>query len=584
MNEKHYTSEVATQCLLALLKEHGVKKIIASPGTTNHVFVGSVQSDPWFEVYSSVDERSAAYLACGMAAETGEVVVITCTGATASRNYLSGLTEAFYRKLPVVAVTYNAGIQQKGHLVAQQIDRDFIQKDVARCTINIPMVKDESDHWLTNVEINKALLATRHRGGGPVHINISTGYSRDFSVKVLPKERVIHRICYGDKMPILDAKKTVIFIGSHRNFTQEETEAIDLFCSKYDAIVLCDHTSGYYGKYRIQSSLIGAQKDSITFKDIDLLIHVGEISGDYYSIKRPCRVWRVSEDGEIRDTFHKLTNIFEMPVLEFFRHFAGCADSSDNNILLQESKAEYAELMAMIPELPFSNVWIAQRTAPCIPANSVVHLGILNSLRSWNFFSFPDNVESYCNVGGFGIDGIMSTVEGAAISKPNKLFFLVIGDLAFFYDINSLGNRHHPRNLRILLINNGLGTEFTNFNHPCAQFGEKALPYMAAEGHFGCKSRELVKHFATDLGYTYLTAHDKESFELTLKEFLAPDANGPIIFEVFTNPKDESDALEYMLNLKMPLNNGHPISSIIKNAVKYMVGEKGKKIINIFKG
>lgn len=53
------------------------------------MFVGSIQQDTWFEIYSSVDERSAAYLACGIATESGEPVAITCTGATASRNYLS---------------------------------------------------------------------------------------------------------------------------------------------------------------------------------------------------------------------------------------------------------------------------------------------------------------------------------------------------------------------------------------------------------------------------------------------------------------------------------------------------------------
>ena len=123
MGQPHYTSEKGTQILIALLKAFGIKKVIASPGTTNMAFVGSVQNDPWFEMYSSVDERSAAYMACGMAAESGEPVVITCTGATASRNYMPGMTEAYYRKLPVIAVTYNAGIDKKHHLIAQQIDR-----------------------------------------------------------------------------------------------------------------------------------------------------------------------------------------------------------------------------------------------------------------------------------------------------------------------------------------------------------------------------------------------------------------------------------------------------------------------------
>ena len=102
---KYYTSEKHTQILIALLKAHNIRKIVASPGTTNICFVGSLQSDPYFEIYSSVDERSAAYIACGLARESGEPVVLSCTGATASRNYAPGLTEAYYSNVPVLAVT-----------------------------------------------------------------------------------------------------------------------------------------------------------------------------------------------------------------------------------------------------------------------------------------------------------------------------------------------------------------------------------------------------------------------------------------------------------------------------------------------
>ena len=114
MEKKYYTSEKNVQILLALLKAHGIRKIIASPGATNVCFVGSCQSDSWFELYSSVDERSAAYMACGLAAESGEPVVLSCTGSTASRNYLPGLTEAYYRKLPVLAVTSHQGKDRIG--------------------------------------------------------------------------------------------------------------------------------------------------------------------------------------------------------------------------------------------------------------------------------------------------------------------------------------------------------------------------------------------------------------------------------------------------------------------------------------
>ena len=72
-----YTNERNVQIVIALLKAHGIHRVIASPGTTNMTFVVSIENDPWFQIWSSVDERSAAYLACGMAAETGEPVAIS---------------------------------------------------------------------------------------------------------------------------------------------------------------------------------------------------------------------------------------------------------------------------------------------------------------------------------------------------------------------------------------------------------------------------------------------------------------------------------------------------------------------------
>ncbi len=200
-NDKFYTSERNVQILLSLLKANGIKKIIASPGTTNYSLVGSVQNDPWFEVYSSVDERSAAYMACGMAAESGEPIVFTCTGATASRNYIPGMTEAFYRKLPILAVTSHQGTDRIGQLIPQNIDRRNIPNDIALLQVELPVVRDSRDEDYVMMEANKAVLELRRNGGGPVHINLFTSYSRDFSVKTLPEVLVMHRFMAWDKLP-----------------------------------------------------------------------------------------------------------------------------------------------------------------------------------------------------------------------------------------------------------------------------------------------------------------------------------------------------------------------------------------------
>ena len=71
-----YTDNLNQQILIALLKEHGIKKIVASPGGTNPALVISMQSDSFFEMYSCVDERSAAYMACGLAEEALSLIHI----------------------------------------------------------------------------------------------------------------------------------------------------------------------------------------------------------------------------------------------------------------------------------------------------------------------------------------------------------------------------------------------------------------------------------------------------------------------------------------------------------------------------
>ena len=141
----NYSDDKNVLILLSLLKAHNIKKIVTSQGVANITFVASVQIDPYFEVYSSVDERSAAYIACGLAEESGEPVVISCTGATASRNYMPALTEAFYRKLPILAVTSARDIAWVGQNSPQQIDRSVLPRDIARYSLHLPTLHTAKD-------------------------------------------------------------------------------------------------------------------------------------------------------------------------------------------------------------------------------------------------------------------------------------------------------------------------------------------------------------------------------------------------------------------------------------------------------
>ena len=567
--EKFYSAERNVQILVALLKAHNIRYVIASPGTTNINFVASVQCDSWFKVFSSVDERSAAYLACGIASESGEPVVLSCTGATASRNYISGLTEAFYRKLPVLAVTSTQNPMRVGHLMPQVIDRSMHQADIVLDSIMLNMVRTKDEEWDCEIKVNKALLELRHKGGGPVHINLETGYNNNFALRELPSARKIERIRVTDKFPKLpNDKKIAVFIGAHQPFDERLTNTIDAFCASNNAVVFCDLTSGYHGDFEFHPALLASQfnwgKELIR---PNLMIHIGEVSGDYSmdSIIAD-EVWRVSPDGLLRDRFKKLTNVFEMDEEFFFSQYITNSESCSEYL---KTCIECQNLaLRSLPDFPFSNVWIAKQCSKMIPEGSTLHVGILNTLRSWNFFELPKTVTTACNVGGFGIDGDVSTLIGASLVNKEKLYFAVVGDLAFFYDLNVIGNRHVGNNVRIMLINNGRGTEFHNFDHPASNFGSVGDLFMAAAGHYGNKSTELIKHYAQDLGFDYICASDKNSFLNACSIFFSKDLRErPIIFEVFTDSDDESNALKL---LKYTLSDGE---GKIKNIARNILGQ-----------
>jgi len=587
--QKHYyTDEKNAQIVIALLKAHGIRKVIANPGTTNIAFVGSVQNDSWFQVYSGIDERHSAYMAVGMAAESGEPVVLSCTGATASRNYYSALTEAYYRKLPILALTSVHHMNSAGNLLPQMLDRTIQPKDIVRYSLQCPVPVTNKQIADCELNVNKALLELFRHGGGPVHINLETERGFTFNTQELPKVRIIKRYGYDtSNWPKLPSdKKVAVWIGNHKPLSPLLTSAIETFVRSNNAAVFVDKTSMYSGCGAVSASIIGQQEGAYANPRIqrlkpDIVIHIGEVNGDYESfgmLASAEQFWRVNEDGEARDLMGKLTNVFEVSEHDFFLHYGdGDADSLDYSTEIDRCAED---MRAKIPEIPFSNIWIAKQLCPKLPDGSVLHLGILNSLRSWNMFALPRGVTSCGNTGGFGIDGCLSTLIGASLVAPEKLFFCVLGDLAFFYDLNSLGNRHVGKNIRILLVNNNCGGEFNLYTHPGHQFGSRTNDFIAAGGHFGKKSQDLVRHYAEDLGFEYLSARNKDEFDASATRFLRGEINGPIIFECFTNPEDESGALHAMRNIMPFVSHVNTVGAIkglvpqrVKNVIKAAIGK-----------
>ena len=574
-----YTVEKHTQILISLLKQHGIKKIVASPGTTNLTFVASIQQDPWFEIYSSVDERSAAYIACGMAAESGEPVVLSCTGATASRNYMPGLTEAYYRQLPVLAITSTQHLGRIAQYCSQTVDRSVHPSDTVKVSVVVDCVHSKEDEWACALNVNKALVALKKNGGGPAHINLVTTYSRDYSCKELPMAKKITYVSNMNDMPSIDGYRHIaVLVGVHGRWTEKLYEAVEAFCGAYNAVVIMNHASNYKGVYGFNPDLFnGMLHYTPETEKADLVIYIGSVSR-YGSRMSEKAMWRVNPDGEIRDFEKRLTHVFAMEETDFFRYYADRRKGEEKNTYARQWQEEHMRILKQMPEVPFSNVWIAKTMSLRFPAGSVFHVAGSNTARAWNFFPIPPAVECYSNDGVMGIDGQVSALVGESLARPDRLHFGVVGDLTFFYDMNSLGNRHIGRNLRLLIVNNGKGAEFKIYTHPAYAFGEAADAYMAAAGHYGNKSANLIRHYAEDLGFEYLTASTKETFDEQMRRFTVPElTEKPMIFEVFTDSGDESDAI-YAMNHIVSNFDGRT-KSLAKKLIEAVAGKDGVSAI-----
>lgn len=579
-----YTHNLSVQILVDLLLKHGIKKAVVSPGTTDLEFIAALQYNGEFEIYSSIDERSAAYMACGIAEEFNEPVVIACTEATASRNYFPGLTEAFYRKLPIIAVTGIHRYYHIGTLFPQVIDRSISPNDIVVCKAQLPVIKDNEDIKQTELLVNKALLAVKSANPGPVHIDLPCcNDDYDFSCKELYDARKIERYEVNDSLPELPNGKIAVYIGSHRDFSEAESEYMDAFCASHDAVVFCDHTSGYHGKYAFFAGLLSVQRQKYDImNNITCLIHIGESMADWPTmtkLKSAKTIWRVSPDGELRDTFGNLSKVFKMSLLNFLKQYISGKNKKDS--YLKECFAVKDSLKIPVDSLPLSNVYAAAKISAALPSESVIHIGASNAVRAWSFFDFPSGVKAYGNVGCRGIDGVLSSAVGGSLSDKKHLHFCVVGDLMFYYDMNCLGNRDISGNLRILLINNNGGGIFKQSFAPGHNFfGDKATDtFIAAADHFGKGEHNVVKNYVESLDFKYFSAKTKQEFDSLYEDFVSDRcSDSPIFFEVFTKDYDDRKAFDIMNAIDAP-----PVNPA-KKVARQLLGQKGTDLVKMLIG
>lgn len=567
-----YTIQENVRVVIALLKQYNIRHIVVSPGGTNIPISQAVQTDSFFKCYSIPDERSAMYFAIGLHLQTGEIIATSCTSAQATRNYVPGLTEAFYKHTPILAITTSKLERFQYQDYMQAPDQCSLPKDAVKRTFDLPPITDENTRLQCYHNAKEAILETTHRSCGPVQLNIRIVDAQQgkFENVELPTIRTLKRYMAWEEWPQSEllGKKILVVVGEHRPFTKRQQLALDAFCECYNAVVYVNHLSNYSGRYSIQANLLVSCGGFSQLKP-DLLITVGGQTGDYSIYGALCGLgnaehWRVAEDGAVVDTYGYLTKIFECPDFYFFEQMT-------QKVICEHTYFEtwktLNDTMNYDVDVPLSNIFVAQQYYKHIPKNSIMNFAILNSLRSWSYFPLDATTQCYANVSAFGIDGCNSMLIGESMNTE-ALSFIVTGDLAFFYDMNALGIRHIKNNVRILLINNGGGAEFKIMTRNW-KVGVNVDDFIAANGHNG-----NAKGWAENCGFTYLSASSKEDVNAYCKQFVSASER-PILLEVFTQEDDETVAMENLLQANRVVS----VEGKVKRVVSGIVGEKGVEMI-----
>lgn len=541
-----YTRVKSVQLLIALLKENNIRHLVLSAGTRNVPFVHSVEKDDFFKCYSVVDERSAAFYALGIAKQTREPVVISCTSSTAACNYLSAITEAYYQNVPILILTGDRNSYYLGQMEEQMIDQTNLYGDKIRKFVNLPVVRTEEDEWYCERLINEALIALNDGKKGPVHINVPIYDSLDematCDVPTLPIVKKIEMLVptyKNDLWEKLEKKlhnfdRILIVAGQSCDLNQNDIKLLNKFCENTNSLIIKEHMANITCKYSLLSYSITETISENLFQTLkpDLVISMGGmISSRIKFLLRSKELkfehWLIDEDGEVVDVFKHLKYIFKCSPSYFFKYFTSHLASKIDH----EYYEKWLNIKSQVDIRPlgFTNFFVAEQLSKMIPKNSLLHLGILNSTRQMQFFDLDESIQVDSNIGAYGIDGTLSTFLGQSLIADN-LCYLLLGDLSFLYDMNAIRVKHIKNNIRIVVVNNHGGGEF---HYTMGRLID------TIDLHTSAKHDTNVKGWVESLGYIYLSAKNESELKSALQKMAEYSPQG-IILEVFTDMDDDA--------------------------------------------
>lgn len=584
------TSKSIVREILDVLVGQGVEDIVISPGSRNAPIISGAVAREALRKHVAVDERSAAFMALGMASVAQKPVALVCTSGTALLNYAPAVAEAYYQGIPLIVLSADRPIEWIDQDDSQTIRQHEALRNFVKGSYDISDKSEyDGDNWYANRIANDALLNALADKQGPVHINIHLSNplnGLDSEPHIKKDCRIIRRVGnhpLPEKAKIRELatdlldKKVMITVGFNLPDARLNRALLKLR-NHPNVSIMAETISNTHlpqEDYMVDSvlcTLTERQKEDIA---PDVVISIGgalisRMLKDF--LRKNARSgkmdhWSVGPTQTTVDCFQTQSLRIDADPAIFFSMLSaemahlrrrrgeswdskeykyrqtnngGKVDSRDYNSMIMSMKnLAMRRVFNFAGDAPWSDLVAFIDIFNNIPSDYNLFLSNGTSVRYAQIIPYELPHASYCNRGVSGIEGSTSAAVGGALIY-NGPSLLITGDMSLSHDLGglALAQRLNP-NLKIIVINNEGGGIF--------RFVKATASLPSLEEYFCADPQLPIAQISSAFGFSHQSVSNLETLREGL-EWLFSN-KGRAVLEVKTPAQKSALLLKQFLKM-----------------------------------
>ncbi|MCL6087998.1 MAG: 2-succinyl-5-enolpyruvyl-6-hydroxy-3-cyclohexene-1-carboxylic-acid synthase [Actinobacteria bacterium] len=486
------------------LIRNGIDYFCISPGSRSTPLTAAIARNKRARKIIYLDERGSAFHALGYAQSKGIPAVVVTTSGTAVANLFPGVVEACQSKMPMIILSADRPPELLDIGANQTINQTKIFGMYAKWYFCFPCPDKNISPKMILTTMDHAVYLSLNNPSGPVHINcmfreplepdeFDRGNNENFYVKDIENWIKTSKpyTYYSISKTIAESKETLSIVSEiirmekrglisvGRLRSNYEVKAVLNFIRKTNWPVYADITSNLRFKNEINSNIIKHFDQDILSREFNekavpnTVIHFGgRITSkrfDQFLNQNKPENYIIVKDNPVRyDPVHLITIHIESDIISFCESVLKTIGKGNNNNIFKNFYEDKAKKVQEIidnntkNEEDINEVFISRHISKEIPDKSCLFLSNSMPIRDMELYGQSSDKEILigANRGVSGVDGIISTATGFA-AGCNKICTLLIGDIAFIHDLNSLAAINNIKiPLIIVLINNNGGGIF----------------------------------------------------------------------------------------------------------------------------